>query len=129
MIIDNDLAPTFAGWTGATPLLSVDGRSLTPLLTPTPQARWRTAFLAEGARHESIGRPAYRAVRTHNYLYVRYFNGEKELYNLQRDPYELRSYDEGADPALKERLGRRISALDSCKGSEGPGSCGAAEGP
>ena len=124
MVLNNDLAPTFAGWTGASPLLLQDGRSLAPLLEGTPPVRWRTAFLAEGARQESIDRPAYRAVRTENYLYVRYGNGEKELYNLDRDPYQLRSYDEGADPALKERLGRRLSALDSCAGT----GCLSAEG-
>jgi arylsulfatase A-like enzyme len=124
MVLNNDLAPTFAGWTGASPLLLQDGRSLAPLLGATPPVRWRTAFLAEGARQESIDRPAYRAVRTENYLYVRYGNGEKELYNLDRDPYQLRSYDEGADPALKERLGRRLSALDSCAGT----GCLSAEG-
>ena len=125
IVLNNDLAPTFAGWTEASPLLLQDGRSLAPLLGPTPPARWRTAFLAEGARQESIGRPAYRAVRTQNYLYVRYGNGEKELYNLERDPYELRSYDEGADPALKERLGRQLSSLASCAGA----GCRSAEGP
>ncbi len=124
MVLNNDLAPTFAGWAGASPLLPVDGRSLTPLLGPSPPARWRTAFVAEGARHERIGRPAYRAVRTENYLYARYANGERELYNLDRDPYQLRSYDEGANPTLKERLERRLSALDSCAGT----GCRSAEG-
>jgi N-acetylglucosamine-6-sulfatase len=116
MVLNNDLAPTFAGWAGATPLLSPDGRSVAPLLGGAPPARWRTALLTEASSHEQIGRPAYRAVRTENYLYVRYANGEKELYNLRRDPYQLRSYYPTAGDALKERLGRRLSALDSCAG-------------
>ena len=125
MVINNDLAPTFAEWAGASPLLLQDGRSLTPLLEPTPPARWRTAFLAEGASQKSIGRPAYRAVRTEHYLYVSYANGEKELYNLDRDPYELRSFYPEAGDALKDRLRGRLSSLAGCAG---PG-CLSAEGP
>ncbi len=125
MVLNNDLAPTFAGWAGATPLLTVDGRSLAPLLGATPPARWRTAFLAEAAPHEQIGRPAYQAVRTENYLYVEYANGEKELYNLDHDPYELRSYYPGAGDALKNRLRGRLSSLAGCAGV----GCRSAEGP
>ena len=123
-VLNNDLAPTFAGWAGATPLLSPDGRSLAPLLGGTPPARWRTAHLTEASPHEQIGRPAYRAVRTDNYLYISYANGEKELYNLARDPFELRSFYPEAGDALKDSLRRRLSALDSCAGAE----CLSAEG-
>jgi N-acetylglucosamine-6-sulfatase len=125
MVLNNDFAPTFAQWAGASPLLPVDGRPLSPLLKPSPPARWRTAFLAEAAPHERIGRPAYRAVRTENHLYVKYGNGEKELYNLDRDPYELRSSYPEAGDALKDRLRGRLSSLAGCAGSE----CLSAEGP
>jgi len=123
-VLNNDLAPTLAGWAGATPLLPQDGRSLGPLLGETPPARWRTALLVEGAPHERIGRPAYQAVRTRNYLYVSYANGEKELYNLERDPFELASYYPSAGDALKDRLQGRLSSLARCSGSE----CRTAEG-
>lgn len=125
MVLNNDFAPTFAQWTGATPLLTVDGRSLTPLLGSSPPNRWRTAFLAEAGAHERIGRPPYRAVRTKNYLYVRYANGEKELYNLERDPYQLNSYYPRAGDALKDRLQGRLSSLAGCVGA----GCRSAEGP
>ena len=42
-----DLAPTFAAWAGVTSPSNVDGRSLTPLLSATPPADWRTATLIE----------------------------------------------------------------------------------
>jgi arylsulfatase A-like enzyme len=125
MVLNNDLAPTFAQWAGAAPMLPQDGRSLAPLLRPSPPTAWRTALLVEASRWEPIGRPAYRAVRTTNYLFVRYANGERELYNLSRDPYQLRSYDEEASGSLKERMGRRLAALDGCAGTE----CRMAEGP
>ena len=124
MVLNNDLAPTFADLAGATPLLPVDGRSLVPMLRANPPSNWRTAFLVEAARHERIHRPAYRAVRAENYLYVRYANGEKELYNLERDPYQLSSYYPGASDALKDRLRGRLSSLAGCAGA----GCREAEG-
>ena len=127
MVLNNDLAPTFAEWTGATPLPvdeHVDGRSLVPVLRPTPPSGWRTAFLAEAAPHKRVGRPAYRAVRTEKYLYVSYKNGEKELYNLKRDPYELRNFYPGARDSLKQHLRSRLSSLAGCEGA----GCRSAEG-
>jgi arylsulfatase A-like enzyme len=124
MVLNNDLAPTFAKWAQADPLLPVDGRPLVPLLHPSPPSNWRTAFLVEAPRHEQIRRPAYRAVRTKNYLFVRHGNREKELYNFDRDPYQLRSRDEEAPRSLKERLAWRLSALDDCRGA----GCRQAEG-
>ena len=35
--------------------------------------------------------PAYRAIRTDRYLYVLYANGQTELYDMLRDPAQLRS--------------------------------------
>lgn len=125
MVLNNDLAPTFADLAGATPLLTQDGRSLTPMLRENPPSAWRTAFLAEADPHERIGRPAYQAVRTENHLYVRYANGEKELYNLERDPYELRNYYPDAREALKDRLRGRLASLADCAGA----GCRSAEGP
>ena len=125
MVLNNDLAPTIARWTSANPLLPVDGRSLAPMLRPSPPSAWRTALLVEGAAHERIGRPAYRAVRTQNYLYVSYANRERELSDLERDPYELRSFYPRAGDALKDRLRGRLSSLVRCAGA----GCRSAEGP
>jgi len=50
MVLNNDLAPTFADLAGAETPSFVDGRSLQPLLTddPTPPEDWRKRFLIEG---------------------------------------------------------------------------------
>jgi N-acetylglucosamine-6-sulfatase len=124
IVLNNDLAPTFAEWAQADPLLPVDGRSLVPMLGTSAPSKWRTAFLAEAPPHEQIGRPAYRAVRTRSHLYVRYADTEKELYNLHRDPYELDSYYPEAGDALRDRLRGRLSSLARCTGVE----CRSAEG-
>jgi N-acetylglucosamine-6-sulfatase len=124
MVINNDLAPTFAKLAGVSAPTFVDGRSLTPLLTSSPPttANWRSAFETEAA---GIGnRPAYQAVRTHQYLYVEYASGARELYNLYTDPYQLSNVYAASDPALVTRLKARLDALRNCAG----GGCRSAEG-
>jgi N-acetylglucosamine-6-sulfatase len=56
---------------------------------------------------------------------VRWKTGERELYDLQRDPYELENVSDEADPLTIARLKTRVELLSDCRGS----SCRAAEGP
>ena len=60
------------------------------------------------------GAAPYEAIRTETHKYVEYENGEKELYDLEADPYELESLHESADPSLLEDLAARLDALRSC---------------
>jgi N-acetylglucosamine-6-sulfatase len=55
MVLNNDLAPTFADLAGAKTPSFVDGRSLKPLLDaePTPLEDWRRAFVVEGVAERS----------------------------------------------------------------------------
>jgi N-acetylglucosamine-6-sulfatase len=119
MALNNDLAPTFASWAGVTPPAFVDGRSLSPLLTASPPATWRTAFLVEHRRSpEEFGYvtaiPNYDAVRTAQYNYVEYETGEKELYDLSADPTELTNIYPSASPTLRSNLKARLDALKQC---------------
>lgn len=128
-----DLAPTFAELAGAPRPDFVDGRSLAPLLGSNPPRTeaWRQAFLLElgspsQARRRRTARPACQAVRTKDYLYVEYVStGERELYNLHDDPYELRSLYVTADRSLLSALSSRLARLRECVGS----SCRTAEAP
>jgi N-acetylglucosamine-6-sulfatase len=112
LVLNNDLAPTFAELAGLIEL-PADGRSLVPLLKGEDSAR-RSAVLLEGFVGSRFR--AYGAIRTEIHKYVEYDNGEKELYDLQNDPYELESLHESADPSLVEDLKARLEALRSCEG-------------
>ena len=119
MALNNDLAPTFASWASVTPPSFVDGRSLSPLLSTSPPPSWRSALLVEHWLDENgdpyaATIPDYKAVRTGRYLFVRYATGEKELYDLSNDPYELKSLHNTASAELKRRLASRLDALGSC---------------
>jgi N-acetylglucosamine-6-sulfatase len=62
MVLNNDIAPTFADLAGVDAPGFVDGRSLAPLLddTPTPEEDWRQRFLVEAvAERESVPRPPF----------------------------------------------------------------------
>jgi len=118
MALNNDLAPTFASFAGVTRPGFVDGRSLKPLLSANPSSG-RSALLVEHWRDRNgdpfaATIPNYKAVRTSRYLFVRYATGERELYDLSKDPYELRSLHNTASTDLKRRLASRLDALAKC---------------
>ncbi|MDQ3924582.1 MAG: sulfatase [Actinomycetota bacterium] len=60
------------------------------------------------------GAGAFEAVRTEGQKYVEYQSGERELYDLANDPYELDNLYESADPSLLEDLKAKLDALKSC---------------
>ncbi len=143
LVLNNDLAPTFARLAEVPAPAFVDGRSLEPLLgeDPPPPEQWRQAFLLEAASElgehshlpalsgdvqpeegrspesgEDWGRPGLEAVRTEDYLYVEYDTGERELYYLKEDPYELNNRYDTADPDLLGRMEERLESLRGCAG-------------
>jgi N-acetylglucosamine-6-sulfatase len=127
LVINNDFAPTFADWADTGVPGFVDGRSFAPLLRrdPPPDSDWRTAVLNEQDQKQRFHIPDYEAVRTADQTYVRWKTGERELYDLRRDPHELENIYDRADPLTRARFKTRAELLDGCRGS----SCVAAEGP
>jgi len=111
LVANIDPAPTFVDLAGGAIPESVNGKSLLPLLKDG-NASWRDDILFEHWRTESGEGsmiPEFYAVRTMEWKYVEYETGEKELYDLVNDPYELnnlagkRKYRE-IEAQLAERL-------------------------
>ena len=118
LVLNNDLAPTFAELGGVPTPSFVDGRSLAPLLLrsapPAPDG-WRHSFLVENYFSEHNA-PEYRAVRTRDHLFVSYASGERELYDLKEDPYQLASRHDSASRTLLSQLESELDALKDCAG-------------
>ncbi|HUU42234.1 MAG TPA: sulfatase-like hydrolase/transferase [Planctomycetota bacterium] len=84
-----DFAPTFTELAGGTPADDLAGRSLTPWLRGETPADWRDAICTQCDGVELYY--TQRSVQTHDFKYV--FNGFDldELYDLRRDPHEMRN--------------------------------------
>jgi arylsulfatase A-like enzyme len=67
--------------------------------------------------------PEYQGLRVAGYTYVEYATGEKELYDLTKDPDELDNLAASADPALVAVLHGRLDELRACRAD----SCRSAE--
>lgn len=134
-----DIAPTFAEWAGVIPPEFVDGRSLCPLLQDGPPvAAWRAAFLIQHGPQDSEetegnallepaddpsprtavsgGIPPFRGLRTAQQTYVEYDTGERELYDLASDPYQLSNRAASADASELAQLSAWLDQYSKCAG-------------
>jgi arylsulfatase A-like enzyme len=109
LAINADLAPTIVDVTGATPGLVMDGRALIPV-AQQPGTELNRELLVE--------QPNFSAIRTERYVYAEYDTGERELYDLQRDPFELQSRHNFPPYAtVRAVLAARLHKLETCSGS------------
>lgn len=134
LVSNVDLAPTIVEAAGARPTKAMDGRSLLPFARNTTRRSSRP-LLHEGLAPSPAGDndqdgtaplsptgtalPGYTAIRTPRFLYVEYSTTrDRELYDLARDPQELRSRH--ADPRYartRAALARELASLRRCAGS------------
>jgi arylsulfatase A-like enzyme len=107
--IDLDVAPTILELAGLPERAArADGASLLPLLRDG-SAPWRPEVFLEGFGVPGV--PPWAAVRSARYKYVEYADGQRELYDLREDPFELE--DRHADPreaAAQAELARAVAA-------------------
>jgi N-acetylglucosamine-6-sulfatase len=99
----------------------VDESSIRPLLTGDPLPEdWRRASDRGSWTSEDWGRPGLEAVRTQDYLYVEYENGDRELYDLREDPSQTENLlgggADGGDPEVTGSLKERLGDLKGCAG-------------
>jgi N-acetylglucosamine-6-sulfatase len=115
LVANVDLAPTILAAARARPGLAMDGRSLLPLAAD-PDALAARDILLEARPDKPVRQ--YAAVRTRRYVYVEYGNGDRELYDLRRDPLQLVSrHDDPAYARVRIALSRRLAVLRDCRGS------------
>jgi N-acetylglucosamine-6-sulfatase len=108
--INADLAPTIVKVaSAASPGLVMDGRSLIPVAQKPGIERGRELLIEE---------PRFSAIRTERYMYAEHKTGEKELYDLQKDPFELQSRQNApAYKSVKAKLATELHKLQSCTGA------------
>ncbi len=119
-----DLAPTIVEAAGAKPGLTMDGRSLYGLFRNPKLESGRALVIERGPagggkkRRAGGANQVFAAIRTPQYLYAQYNNGEQELYDLARDPYELQSrHNDPAYGPIRAKLAVRLGALKGCAGA------------
>ncbi|GAA4234886.1 sulfatase [Actinomadura meridiana] len=127
---NTDICPTFEDLAGLKPSPTTDGRSLAPLIRGQPVSSWRTTAFIEHLgpnyshddpdlpRKYGGNPPTYAAVRTANELYVEYENGDREYYDLARDPWELGNLWTQAPEARKAELKSLVTSYRNCSGPE-----------
>jgi arylsulfatase A-like enzyme len=134
MAENTDLAKTFEGIAGTT--RPCDGHSLLALFKGGIPRHWRDAVLVEhhgparsaldpDEQNSTSGNPTtYAAMRTPRFLYVEYKDGEREFYDLKRDPFELDNLAASLSAGQLARLHLELARLKHCHGGK---RCWAAE--
>jgi N-acetylglucosamine-6-sulfatase len=115
IVMNQDLAPTFADLANAPLPAFADGRSMVPIFDG--DGPWRDVGLIEALGTTNPGEPpTYQGLRHENYIYVQYSTGEHEYYDLQADPYQLANAYTSLDGVRKAALRKKTRALAECAG-------------
>ena len=114
LVLNVDFAPTFLDLAGLPVPKDMHGRSLRPILEGRPPADWRTSFYYH--YYEFPGAHSVRrhyGVRTIRYKLIHYYRiGEWELFDLEKDPNELRNvYSDPAYAPVVEKLKAELDRL------------------
>ena len=126
LVMNIDIAPSIAELAGFP--WHADGRSLVPVLDGSARSI-RSAVLIEHCQGASKGTPpctglsfyahqtragAFRGVVTARYKYVRYDDGDRELFDLRRDPAELENLVGAPGSASTiAALGAKLASLEA----------------
>lgn len=109
-----DFAATFLDMAGVPVPAEMQGRSLVPLLQGRTPSDWRESIYYH--YYEYPGEhmvPRHYGVRTQRHKLVHYYqSGEWELFDLEKDPDEIRNvHDHPAYAAVRQELKRELARL------------------
>lgn len=113
-IVSNvDLFPTLCELAGIAIPEGVQGMSIRPLVEGRKPDRWREFVIAEYYSKQRWANPI-RMLQTKRWKYVRYRRWGEELYDLERDPNEMKNltHDLPASGEIRETRGRLAALLD-----------------
>lgn len=122
-----DFAPTLLDMANVKPGRTMDGVSLLPATKNRKRMPNRAiAIEALEPLFENDNVPAnrwdkpYTGVRTDDYTYVVWsLTGEKELYDLKKDPYQLTNViDDPAYASVRDEMAGKLEILKDCVGKE-----------
>jgi arylsulfatase A-like enzyme len=102
-----DLYPTLIELCGLPKVEGLEGESLLPLLSDARAKRSNPAI-------SSLG-PDYHSVKDENYSYIKYGDGQEELYDIDKDPHEWNNL--AKNPAYAE-IKKRLKEHIPLKGKE-----------
>ncbi|MGC6465785.1 MAG: sulfatase [Akkermansiaceae bacterium] len=101
-----DLYPTLAELCQIEKPSHVDGKSLVPILKD-PQVDWPSTAI-------SYLYDQYASIRTEKYRYIRYKEGQQELYDRGKDPHEWKNEAENRDYAkVVKELNGQLPAVEN----------------
>lgn len=100
-----DLYPTLLELCGISKPAHVDGKSLVPLLED-PEIDWESTAI-------SYLYDRYASIRTEQFRYIRYQEGQQELYDHKKDPHEWKNEAENPEYAeVLKQLSSRLPAVE-----------------
>jgi len=129
LVQNTDLRPTFEQIAGRKVPSSVDGHGLLPYLRGKGQSDRRAVLVEHHGPNTAAddpdrqdaasgNPPSYAAIRTDHELYVEYITGEREYYDLRRDPQELNNTAKQLSRRKLAALKAELNRLKSCKGTQ-----------
>lgn len=108
-----DLTPTIAQLAGLTRRAPLDGASLAPLIVDDDLTGLPSELYSEWVGDERV--PGWWQVRTDAFAYIELVTGERELYDLASDPYQLTNVV--GERAYADVVARLSAALEALRAS------------
>ena len=121
MALNTDIAPTILGYAGVKMPDHYQGRSLRPIMSGEIPKDWRKDTFCEHLM-ENNTIPKWEGVRSHRYVYARYFQQKPQyeyLHDLKKDPDQLKNLAKDQEYAkVLKRMRKRCNSLRDKYGGE-----------